>query len=240
MVELSVADKQVGLVSITDVDNALLVDESRYSSAVLSVEVDLGHLWVFAVHRSRYDAVRHHLYEYYKVIKGRDYTRTHSPPLLDDIRALHRRNNFPNGIPLSQDAFFVHSLMKEGYSRRYTSVVRLFQPMGWVGLHFKQDPAQFYGIYGQGMYEGNLEGKPFEVTKDLAEVEILKKDAGRRLDAIYQQYLGRPVEEATLDSVVLRLLTNKLNAVELVRDIVNSAEHRRRIKEVVSKKAISG
>ncbi|GIL65802.1 hypothetical protein Vafri_19431 [Volvox africanus] len=240
MVELSIEDKEIGLVSITDLDNALLVDDSRYNAAVLRADVDIGHLWVFGVHKTRYDAVSQHLYDYYKVIKGRDYTHTHVYPLCDWIRALHKEKGFPKDMPLSQDAFFVHSLMKEGYTKRFLSLVRLFQPMGWIGLHFKQDPAHFYTTYGQGMYEGQIENKPFEIAANVEELEKLKKDAAGRLDVIYQQYLGRGVEQSVSDSVVLRLLIGRMNAVELVRDIVNSAEHRRRMKEAVAKHVVQG
>ncbi|GIL80777.1 hypothetical protein Vretimale_9121 [Volvox reticuliferus] len=239
-VELSIEDKEIGLVSIADVDNALLVDESRYNAAVLRVDVDIGHLWVFGMHKTRYDAVSQHLYDYYKTIKGFDYTQTHMYPLCDSIQALHREKDFPKDVPLSQDAFFVHSLMKEGYTKRFLSLVRLFTPMGWIGLHFKQDPAHFYTTYGQGMYDGQIENKPFEIAANAEELENLKKDAVGRLDVIYQQYLGRGVEEPVSDSVLLRLLVGRMNAVELVRDIVNSAEHRRRMKEALSKHGVQG
>ncbi|EFJ48181.1 hypothetical protein VOLCADRAFT_91295 [Volvox carteri f. nagariensis] len=233
VLDLSLEEKEIGLVSLTELDNSLLVDESRYNSAVLRAAVEDGHLWVFGVHKSRYDAVSKHLYDYYKVIKGHDYSLAHAPPLHDTIRALHKEKGFPEGIPLSQDAFFVHSLLKEGYSRRYLSLVRLTQPMGWMGLHFKQDPAQFYMKYGQGMYEGTIAAKAFEVAKNPEELEELKKDAAARLDVIYQQYLGRAVELPTSDSVVLRLVVGRMNGVELVRDILNSAEHRRQMKVMV-------
>jgi hypothetical protein len=235
MVELSIGEREIGLVSISDLDNALLIDEKRYNAAVLRADVDVGHLWVFGVHKSRYDAVKHHLFDYYKVIKGRDYTHTHVWPLSDWIRALHREKGYPKDIPLSQDAFFGHSLRKEGYHKRYISLVRLFQPMGWIGLHFKQDPAHFYTTYGQGMYDGQIDQAPFEITSDPKELENLKTSAKARLNIIYQQYLGRGVEPSVADSVVLRLLIGRMNAVELVRDIVNSAEHRRRMRETVAK-----
>ncbi|EFJ46975.1 hypothetical protein VOLCADRAFT_92484 [Volvox carteri f. nagariensis] len=236
--DLSLEDKEIGLVSITDMDNSLLVDDARYNAAVLRADVDAGHLWIFGIHRSRYNAVSQLLTDYFNTIKGHDYKNAHVPPLRDSIRALHAKEGFPKDMPLSQDSFLVHSLFKQGYTKRFVSMVRLALPMGWLGLHIKQDKDHFYTTYGQGMFEGVIVEEPFAIAKNPYQLASLKADAAKRLDVIYRQYLGRGVEPAVSESVVLRLVLGRMNAVELVRDIVNSAEHRRRMKEAVAKRQV--
>ncbi|KXZ45109.1 hypothetical protein GPECTOR_58g558 [Gonium pectorale] len=232
MLQQSEVDLQVGLVSSTDLDNSLLMDEAPFSSAVLKVAVELGHLWVFGMHASRYHAVRRDLRDYLNAILGKSYISKDQPPLRDDLLKLHKTKGFPTGIPLSQDSFLVRALERAGYSRRLTTMVRLFEPVGWSGLHFQLEPAVFYSIYGRGKYEGRITSPPVDVAGDQKMIESLRNDCLERLDQLYQQYLGRKVDDVTAKSTVQRLFTGKLNSVELMRNLLNSAEHQRRMKSL--------
>ncbi|KXZ45108.1 hypothetical protein GPECTOR_58g557 [Gonium pectorale] len=235
MLRLTANDPQIGLVAVTDMDNSLLIDESKHSNGVMRAEIHQGHLWVFGMHATRYQVVRQDLRDYFNVILGKNYIMKDQPPLRDEIAALHRIKGFAENTELSQDAFFVNSLEKAGYSRRMTTMVRLFEPVGWSGLHFQSDPAVFYGVYGRGMYEGRVTEPPVEVGATKESQESLKEDCLVRLNRLYRQYLGRSADEGAAKAAVWRLLNSKLNAVELMRNVLNSAEHQRRMKSFATR-----
>ncbi|KXZ45107.1 hypothetical protein GPECTOR_58g556 [Gonium pectorale] len=228
LLDLTVNDTQIGLVSVNDFDNHLLINTTRFGSTALRVAVDLGHLWVFGVHASRYHAVHSDLRDYFNLIIGKDYPNIDQPPLRDEVAALQAAKGFPPGMPLSQDAFFVHSLQKAGYTRRLTTMVRLFEPVGWSGLHFREDSMHFYQYFGRSMFSGRVWEEPREACVTEEERELLAAECRERLHKLYQKHLGRDADEGALDAVVKRLLSGEMNTVELVHKMVASEEHQQR------------
>lgn len=102
MAELSINEPEVGMVSLLDMDMSPFLDASRFSVGILPVPSDVGHLWVFGLHRTKYEAVRHMMNAYYDVIKGHDYRFKHDPPLYDRIMALMARLGITETMFLSQ------------------------------------------------------------------------------------------------------------------------------------------
>ncbi|GFR45305.1 hypothetical protein Agub_g6663 [Astrephomene gubernaculifera] len=230
MLELAAAAPEIGLVSITELDVSMMVDTEKHNPAVLRVGLRTGHLWVFGMDKTRYKAIAGHLRDYYDVIKGHDYSMKHEPPLRDAITALREAKGMQSvDNVLSQDVFFINSLQKEGFSKRLLTLMRLLEPVGYVGLHFRQSSDKFYATYGRGMYDGNITSKPYEITADAASVEELQHYCRQRLIWFYRHYVGRD-SPAAYRVISNALVKGELNGHEVLRRILTSDEHMRRAK----------
>ncbi|KXZ55386.1 hypothetical protein GPECTOR_3g512 [Gonium pectorale] len=227
----TVNEREIGLVVVNDCDNSVLVDASRFDAAAVRWNIDKGHLWVFGLHRSRFEAVYGDLLEYLLIIVGQDYSQVDQPPLQPEIVRLHERKGFPAGTKLSQDAFFVHSLARAGYTSRAATLLRLFEPIGWQGLHFRESAESFFNQFGRGMYSARVKNEPREVGRTKEEMEVLVSECHKRLDVLYREILGRDADTKARDILTERFLTGKLNAVEVVHRMRNGAEAKRRMEQ---------
>ncbi|KXZ44624.1 hypothetical protein GPECTOR_64g118 [Gonium pectorale] len=225
LIDLSLKDTTVGLVSINDLDNSMLIDQEAFNAGGLRVHIETGHLWAYAMHVSHYKAVKSKIKKYYDVIKGKDYRTLDAPPLRDAVQGLLRAEGMPDNIPLSQDSYLVHSLHRTGYIHRITTVLRLLRPLGWHGLHFQEGEHAFYRIFGRRMYEGSITKAPFVVAPGSQEEQKLKDTCIQRLHRLYKHYLGRNTDEGALNAYLSRFVVNRLNGVELAHNVLASDEH---------------
>jgi hypothetical protein len=125
---------------------------------------------------------------------------------------------------MSQDVMVVNSLIKEGYTQRLTTLFRLFVSMGWSGVHFSGNASRFYNKFGRGMLEGKITGRVAEA--DSNDIKYIKRTCTERINMLYKEHLGRNVDPGALDSTLDRLISGKMNAVELVYNITTSNEYR--------------
>ncbi|KXZ44627.1 hypothetical protein GPECTOR_64g121 [Gonium pectorale] len=225
LLTLSVNTTTVGLVSINDLDNSLFIDEAAFNAGSLRVSIETGHLWAYGMHVSRYNAIKPRLQKYYDVIKGKDYRTLDAPPLRDAVQGLLRAEGMPDNIPLSQDSFLVHSLLKAGYTQRLTTLLRLLRPLGWHGA-FQQGEHTLHKLFGRHMYEGEVTRPAFVVEPGSQEEQTLKEVCTQRLHRLYNHFLGREADEGALNSYLSAFVVSRLNGVELVHNLLSSEEHK--------------
>ncbi|GIL50337.1 hypothetical protein Vafri_6577 [Volvox africanus] len=212
MVELSVHEPDVGVVSLLDMDMGPFLDASRFSAGIIPVLSTTGHLWVFGLHRVKYDAIREMMNSYYETIKGYEYRAKHHPPLRPRIEALLQTYGFPVQGPLSQDRFFLNSLAKVNFTKRYQTLFRFFQPIGVSGLHFKYNTSRFVHMFGKHMYNGFINpSAAFDVTKDPGHIKAIKDSVRQRLSRLFQKYRRSFPSESLVNSTFFGIMEGRLN-----------------------------
>ncbi|GLI58825.1 hypothetical protein VaNZ11_000589 [Volvox africanus] len=222
MAELSISEPEIGVVSLLDMDMSHFLDPVHYSEGLIRTVGTVGHLWVFGLHRSKYDAVRGYLRGYYEVIKGHDYRMKHEPPLRDAIVGLLQENGMEDTSVLSQDRWFIFSLAKSGFALRYQTLFRFFEPIGYYGLHFQYNQSQFFGVFGRGMFNGRIKpAAAFDVTKDPAHGQAIKATMRARLTTLYDKYWsGSPPPEGVVEEWYHGVLEGRLNGLEALQDVM--------------------
>ncbi|EFJ50836.1 hypothetical protein VOLCADRAFT_88167 [Volvox carteri f. nagariensis] len=213
MAQLSVFEPEIGIVSLLDMDLSPFLDAERFAAGLIPVVGHMGHLWVFGLHRVKYELARGCLRDYYDVIKGHQYSAKQFPPLRETIQALMQAKGFPPTTALSQDRWFINSLAKFGFTKRYQTLFRFFEPIGSYGLHFRMDESRFYDMFGRGMYGGRIDPyAAFDVTKDPQNVEAIKTTVRERLTSLYDKYWdGRLPQNAVVNSTFYALIEGRLN-----------------------------
>ncbi|GIL55354.1 hypothetical protein Vafri_10905 [Volvox africanus] len=220
MIDLSIDQPEIGIVSLLDMDNSAFLDDRKYAEGIIRVNGTMGHLWVYGFHKSRYEAVRSDLYDYYNTIKGQDYSRKHEPPLSDIIRALLVSKGFPANGELSQDRFFIYSLEKSGYRRRYQTMFRFFEPIGYLGLHHRHSEDEFFNMFGRGMFNGRIKPQAaFDVTKDVTILLDIKAGVRDHINRVWLKYFTNEVHEKLVNNTFNSLMEGRLNGVEAMADI---------------------
>ncbi|GLC45194.1 hypothetical protein PLESTB_000425200 [Pleodorina starrii] len=225
MLDMSLQDLEIGLVSIVDADNSNIVDMTRYGSHVIRVVIsEGGHNWAYGMHASRFRAVRQHLLDYVKIIAHEDYRMLHADPLAANIKAMYARKGVPLTIPLSQDANLQFSLRLEGFDRRLTTVARLMRPIGHWGLHFREDSTIFFDRFGREMYSGRVALPPRETSRE--DEADMARNCRLAVDKLFVENLGRHPDEKALSFAVSRLLAGRMNGVVLVACVTRTAKRR--------------
>ncbi|EFJ50990.1 hypothetical protein VOLCADRAFT_88171 [Volvox carteri f. nagariensis] len=227
MAQLSVAEQDIGIVSLLDLDMSPFLDAERFAEGLIQTVGHMGHLWVFGLHRAKYNAVRACLRDYYEVIKGHDYRVKHLPPLRDAIQGLMKEEGFPVTTELSQDRWFINSLSKFGFTKRYQTLFRFFEPIGSYGLHFHMNESLFYEMFGRGMYGGRIDpNAAFDVTKDPADGDAIKATVQERLTALFNKHwAGAAPPPDLMNTTYHGILEGRLNGLEVVRDIMRGPHH---------------
>ncbi|GIL53695.1 hypothetical protein Vafri_9330 [Volvox africanus] len=212
MAELSVNEPNIGVVSLLDMDMSPFLDSSRFSAGILPVRSATGHLWVFGLHRVKYEAIREMMDAYYEAIKGYEYRTKHLLPLRPRIEALIKQYGFPIPSPFSQDRFFLNSLAKVNFTKRYQTLFRFFQPIGSAGLHFKYNTSYFVKIFGQHMYNGLINpSAAFDVTKDPRDIKAIRDSVRQRLNRLFQKYRRSFPLESLVNSTFYGVMEGRLN-----------------------------
>ncbi|GLC49352.1 hypothetical protein PLESTB_000210400 [Pleodorina starrii] len=225
MLDMSLQDLDIGLVSIVDADNSYFVDMARYSSHVIRVVIsEGGHNWAYGMHASRFRAVRQHLLDYVKIIAHEDYRMLHADPLAARIKAMYARKGIPLAIPMSQDANLQFSLRLEGFDRRLTTVARLMQPIGYWGLHFRDNEATFFDRFGREMYSGQVALPPRETSRE--DEADMARSCRLVVDKLFVDNLARHPDEKTLSFAVSRLLAGRMNGVVFIACVTQTAKRR--------------
>ncbi|GIL86099.1 hypothetical protein Vretifemale_14543 [Volvox reticuliferus] len=220
MVELSINEPNVGVVSLLDVDMGPFLDSSRFSTGIIPVRSTTGHLWVFGLHRTKYEAIREMMNSYYEAIKGHDYRRKHVPPLRNKIELLMQRYGFPLNGPFSQDRFFLNSLAKANFTKRYQTLFRFFQPIGNYGLHSRYNSSQFLGMFGQHMYYGMINpSAAFDITKDPRDIMAIRDHARQRLNDLFQKYRKQLPTESLVNNTIHSILEGRFQGHAVVHNI---------------------
>ncbi|GIM11552.1 hypothetical protein Vretimale_15038 [Volvox reticuliferus] len=220
MIDLSIEQPEIGIVSLVDMDNSAFLDDRKYAEGINRVNGTMGHLWVYGFHKSRYEAVRSNLYDYYNTIKGHDYGMKHEPPLSDKIKALLVSKGFPADGELSQDRFFIYSLENAGYRQRYQTLFRFFEPIGYLGLHHRHTETAFFNMFGRGMFNGRIKPQAaFDVTKDTTILLDIKAGVRDHINRVWLQYFPDKVHEELVNSTFVSLMEGRLNGVEAMADI---------------------
>ncbi|GIL47286.1 hypothetical protein Vafri_4141 [Volvox africanus] len=222
MAELSIPEPGIGIVSLLDMDMSHFLDPVHYAEGLIRTAGTMGHLWVFGLHRSKYDAARGHLRDYYEVIKGHDYRMKHEPPLRDAILGLLREKGIEDTSVLSQDRWFIYSMAKSGFAQRYQTLFRFFEPIGYYGLHFHWNQSLFFGLFGRGMFNGRIKpAAAFDVTKDPAHGQAIKATVRARLTTLCDKYwAGLPPPEDLIDEWYHGVLEGRLNGLEASQEIM--------------------
>ncbi|EFJ44646.1 hypothetical protein VOLCADRAFT_95055 [Volvox carteri f. nagariensis] len=220
MAELSVAEADVGVVSILDMDMSAFLDAGRFGVGLIPVRPTTGHLWVYGIHRVKYDIIRPMMHAYYDVIKGYDYTTKHKPPLKFKIERLLMQHGFPASSPLSQDRFFLNSLAKANFTKRYQTLFRFFEPIGSYGLHFKHNSSFFQGMFGRNMYAGTVDPQAaFDVTKDPRNVEAIRDGVRERLTNLIMKYRKAKPSDELVGNTFDSLMAGRLQGQTVVQNI---------------------
>ncbi|EFJ39889.1 hypothetical protein VOLCADRAFT_100403 [Volvox carteri f. nagariensis] len=223
MIDLSVDQPDVGIASLLDMDNSAFLDAAKFAVGINPVNGSMGHLWVYGFHKSRYTAVRQDLYDYFNTIKGQDYRLKHEPPLSDKIKALMASKGFPADGELSQDRYFIYSLAKRGFKRRYQTLFRFFEPIGYLGLHHRHTEAQFFAVFGRGMFNGRIRPEDaFDVTTEPVNLELIKAGVRERINRVWRRYFPADVHEPLVVNTFNSLMEGRLNGVEAMTDIRNA------------------
>ncbi|GLI71660.1 hypothetical protein VaNZ11_016940 [Volvox africanus] len=223
MIDLSIDQREIGIVSLLDMDNSAFLDDRKYAEGVIRVNGTMGHLWVYGFHKSRYEAVRSDLYDYFNTIKGQDYGSKHEPPLSDKIKALLVSKGFPADGELSQDRFFIYSLEKSGYRLRYQTMFRFFEPIGYLGLHHRHTEEEFFAMFGRGMFNGRIRPQAaFDVTKDVTVVFDIKAGVRDHINRVWLKYFPNEVHDKLVVNTFNSLMEGRLNGVEAMADIKNA------------------
>ncbi|EFJ50989.1 hypothetical protein VOLCADRAFT_88170 [Volvox carteri f. nagariensis] len=227
MAQLSVSEPEIGIVSLLDMDMSPFLDAERFAAGLIPVVGHMGHLWVFGLHRVKYELARGCLRDYYDVIKGHEYRAKHLPPLREAIQALMQAKGFPPTTALSQDRWFINSLAKFGFAKRYQTLFRFFKPIGNYGLHFRMNESRFYDIFGHSMYDGRIDpNAAFDVTKDPNNCEAVKTSVRERLTALFGKYrTGASPSEVLVNNTYHGILEGRLNGLEVVRDITGKTHY---------------
>ncbi|GIL98170.1 hypothetical protein Vretimale_3599 [Volvox reticuliferus] len=227
MSELSISEPKIGIVSLLDMDMSPFLDPAHYAEGLIRTVGAMGHLWVFGLHRSKYEAARGHLRDYYLVIKGHDYRMKHEPPLRDAIEGLLREKGIEDTSVLSQDRWFINSMALSGFAQRYQTLFRFFQPIGYYGLHFQMNESHFFGLFGRGMFNGRINpAAVFDVTKDPAHAAAMKATVRARLETLYNKYWGGlPPPEELVNDTFHGLLEGRLNGREAVQEIMSGPKN---------------
>ncbi|GIL50947.1 hypothetical protein Vafri_7021 [Volvox africanus] len=224
MLDMSIDDLEIGLVSIIDVDNSFFIDMGRYNSSVHRVAITEGHLWMYGIHATRYRAVREHLLEYTGIIRHEDFESLHKDTVAARIRAMHKRKGIPLNIALSQDGNLIFSLRLEGFDRRLNTVARFYRPLGYWGVHFRDDKESFFGRFGTEMFGGRVQLPPKETTcEDMVD---MAETCRARLDELFMRHLGRHPDEKARNFAVSRLLGGNMNGVVLTSCVTRTAKRR--------------
>ncbi|EFJ42117.1 hypothetical protein VOLCADRAFT_97881 [Volvox carteri f. nagariensis] len=121
MAQLSVFEPEIGIVSLLDMDLSPFLDAERFAAGLIPVVGHMGHLWVFGLHRVKYELARGCLRDYYDVIKGHEYRAKHLPPLREAIQALMQAKGFPPTTALSQ-----HSLAQTEVNKSVIAALKQF------------------------------------------------------------------------------------------------------------------
>ncbi|GLI71598.1 hypothetical protein VaNZ11_016862 [Volvox africanus] len=220
MAELSVNEPDVGVVSLLDMDMGPFLDSSRFSVGIVPVRSTTGHLWIFGLHRVKYDAIREMMNAYYDAIKGYEYRTKHLLPLRPRIEALMIKYGFPIPSPFSQDRFFLNSLATANFTKRYQTLFRFFQPIGSSGLHFKYNTSHFVKIFGQHMYNGLIDpSAAFDVTKDPRDIKAIRDSVRLRLNRLFQRYRRSFPLESLVNSTFYGIMEGRLNGQGVAHNI---------------------
>ncbi|GLI65637.1 hypothetical protein VaNZ11_009235 [Volvox africanus] len=223
MAELSVNESNVGVVSLLDVDMSPLLDSGRFSTGIIPVRSTTGHLWVFGLHRAKYEAIREMMDAYYEAIKGHEYRLKHLPPLRHRIELLMKTYGFPMDSPLSQDRFFLNSLANANFTKRYQTLFRFFQPIGSYGLHFRYNTSHFVKLFGQHMYNGAISpSAAFDVTKDPRDIRAIQDSVRQRLNDLFQRYRERLPTESLVNETICSVFEGRLHGHVMARNIRGS------------------
>ncbi|EFJ50839.1 hypothetical protein VOLCADRAFT_88176 [Volvox carteri f. nagariensis] len=197
MAQLSVFEPEIGIVSLLDKDMSPFLDAERFAAGLIPVVGHMGHLWVFGLHRVKYELARGCLRDYYDVIKGHEYRAKHLPPLREAIQALMQAKGFPPTTELSQDRWLVNSLSSFGFTKRYQTLFRFFEPIGFDEQHVlltTRGPAE-----RAWKAEGNYARQPVDAVVNstfYALIEGRLNGAGRGVNERSSQILpGRVVQQ---------------------------------------------
>ncbi|GIL61967.1 hypothetical protein Vafri_16216 [Volvox africanus] len=228
MADLSVNESNVGVVSLLDVDMSPLLDASRFSAGIIPVRSATGHLWVFGLHRAKYEAIREMMNAYYEAIKGHEYRLKHLPPLRHRIELLMKTYGFPMDSPFSQDRFFLNSLSNANFTKRYQTLFRFFQPIGSYGLHFRYNNSHFVKMFGQHMYNGAIDpNAAFDVTKDPRDIRAIQDSVRQRLNDLFQRYRKRSPTESLVNETICSILEGRLHGHAMARNIRGGSKTRK-------------
>lgn len=119
-----------------------------------------------------------------------------------------------------QDRFFVDALATVGFTKRYQTIFRFFEPIGHYGLHFNMESTKFRQTFGSHMYNGVVNPKAvFDVTKDPQNVEAIQDGVQKRLAQLFSKY-RRTLPPADLaERTFNQLIKCKLQGHKVVKDI---------------------
>lgn len=126
-----------------------------------------------------------------------------------------------------QDRFLLNSLAKVGFTKRYQTLYRFFEPIGLYGLHSRFNASQYSFMHGHHMYSARINPREaFDVTKNPSDVQAIHRTVRKRLTDMFQRFRQvNPSEDLVLDTTD-QVLGGRLNGQFMARGIQNTKKQR--------------